>query len=81
MDLEHKYSEAEAILRGALQSDPSLKSAQVLLGATLGKEGKAQEPIAELEPALKSRLSESAERTARIALHQAFFASKGYTRA
>lgn len=79
--LDHKYLQAEATLTKALQSDPSLVSARVLLGATLGREGKTKPAIAELERALKSPLSESAERTARMALHEALFASEDYGRA
>jgi len=79
--LEHKYPEAEATLNKALRIDPSLVSSRVLLGATLGKEGKSKAAVAELERALRSPLSESAERTARVALHQAFFASRDYARA
>ena len=79
--LEHKYPDAEATLRKALQLAPSLTNAQVLLGATLGKEGKTREAIAELDRTLKARLSDSAERTARVALHEALFASRDYARA
>lgn len=79
--LDHKYPQAEAALTKALQSDPSLANARVLLGATLGKEGKTKAAIAELERVLKSPLSESAERTARMALHQALLESGDYGRA
>jgi tetratricopeptide (TPR) repeat protein len=79
--LDHKYPQAEGSLAKALQYDPSLASARVLLGATLGREGKAKPAIAELDRALKSPLSESAERTARMALYQALFARADYGRA
>ncbi len=79
--LDHKYPQAEAALTKALQFDSSLANARVLLGATLGKEGKTKAAIAELERVLKSPLSESAERTARMALHQALLESGDYGRA
>ncbi len=79
--LEHKYPEAEQALGRALQLDPSLANGKVLLGATLVRQGKMERAIPELERALKSRLSDSAEKTARVSLHEAWFARESYAKA
>ena len=79
--LEHKYPEAEESLRKALQLDHSLVGAHVLLGATLGRQGKLEGAVTELERAMKSQLNLSAEKTARVALHEALFAKGNYDRA
>ncbi|PYU90001.1 MAG: hypothetical protein DMG25_17900 [Acidobacteria bacterium] len=79
--LEHKYPQAEEALARAVKFDPSLTNARVLLGASLWREGKLDRAIAELERALKAPLSDSAEKTARTALHSALFAQENYARA
>jgi len=79
--LEHKYPEAEETLARAVKFDPSLTNARVLLGASLWREGKLDRAIAELERALGAPLSDSAEKTARTALHGALFAQENYARA
>lgn len=79
--LEHKYPEAEESLAKALQLDPALANARVLLGASLARQGKSERATEELERALKARLSESAEKTARVALHEAWTARGNYARA
>ncbi|MFB3923360.1 MAG: tetratricopeptide repeat protein [Terriglobia bacterium] len=79
--LQRKYPAAEQALRHALKLDPALGSARALLGASLVREGKADQAIAELDRALKSRLNDSAERTARLALHEALMARGDYGRA
>jgi len=79
--LNHKYADAESTLRKALASPPPLASSKVLLGATLQREGKNHEAITLLQPELKSPLNGAAERTARMALHEAFFASGDYANA
>jgi tetratricopeptide (TPR) repeat protein len=79
--LEHKYLEAEKALRNALQIDHALASSQVLLGAALGRQGKLKDAVTELERAVKSELNQSAEKTARVALHEVLFAQGNYDRA
>jgi tetratricopeptide (TPR) repeat protein len=79
--LDHKYVEAEESLRKALQFDSSLVNARVLLGATLVRLGKMQEAISELEPALHLSISDSAQKTARIALYEARFYLEDYEQA
>jgi len=79
--LEHKYPEAERALRSALQLDRSLLGARVLLGASLGRQGKLEPAVTELDQAMKAPLSQSAEKTARVALHEALFAQGNYDRA
>ena len=79
--LEHKYPEAEETLARAVKFDPSLTNARVLLGASLWREGKLDRAIAELDRALEAPLSDSAEKTARTALHSALFAQENYARA
>ena len=76
--LEHKYPEAEEALTKALRLDSSLVNAQVLLGASLGRQGKLARASVELEQALKARLSDSAEKTARVALHEIWYARENY---
>jgi tetratricopeptide (TPR) repeat protein len=72
--LQRKYAEAEDVLTKAVKVDPQLVNARVLLGASLVRQGKNDRAIAELEPTLRSRLNEAAEKTARVGLHDAFFA-------
>ena len=79
--LDHKYREAEDALRKALQFNHSLTNARVLLGATLVRLGKMQAAVGELEPSLRSPLSDSAEKTARIALYEAQFGLEDYEKA
>lgn len=79
--LQHKYPEAETCLGKALRLDPSLVNARVLLGASLVREGELERGITELEQALKLRLSESGEKTARAALYEALSARENYTQA
>jgi tetratricopeptide (TPR) repeat protein len=79
--LEHKYPQAEEVLGKAVKLDPSLANARVLLDASLWRQGKLDPAVAELERALKLRLSESAEKTARTALHGALVAEENYPRA
>ena len=79
--LERKYPEAEEMLRKALRADPSLANARVLLGASLARQGKAEQATKELENALKNKLNDSAERTARLALHEAWVDRGDYNRA
>jgi len=79
--LEHKYSKAEEALAKAVHLDASLVNARVLLGASLAREGKSDRAIVELDRALQSRLSAAAEKTARVALHEALFAREQYARA
>jgi tetratricopeptide (TPR) repeat protein len=79
--LDHKYQEAEDALRKALQFNRSLTNARVLLGATLVRLGKMQAAVSELEPALRSHLTDSAEKTARIALYEARFSLEEYEQA
>ncbi len=79
--LEHKYSEAEQALGKALQLDASLVNTRVLLGASLVRQRKSERAIAELERAMKLRLDDSAEKTARVALHEALLARGNYARA
>ena len=79
--LEHKYPEARGALGKALKLDPSLVNTRILLGACLVRERKPEAAIEELAPALNSRLTDSAEKTARVALHEAWFARESYGRA
>src|SRR5215469_2702505 len=79
--VEHKYGEAEEALGKAVHLDASLVNARVLLGASLAREGKTDRSIVELERALQSGLSGAAEKTARLALHEALFAREQYVRA
>jgi tetratricopeptide (TPR) repeat protein len=79
--LEHKYPEAQDALGKALKLDPSLVNARILLGACLVRERKPGAAIEELAPTLNSRLTDSAEKTARVALHEAWFARGNYGRA
>jgi len=79
--LQHKYAEAEESLRKALQLDHSLISAQVLLGAALGRQGRLEDAVVELDSVMKAQLSLSAEKTARVALHEVLFAQGNYDRA
>lgn len=79
--LQKKYAEAEQVLSKALQLDPALTNARVLLGASLVRQGKNEPAILELDRALKSRLNDSSERTARLALHEALVARGEYARA
>lgn len=72
--IRHEYPEAEAALRKALELNSSLGTAQALLGATMLREAKWDQGIAELERALHSQLNRSAERTARVELHAALSA-------
>jgi tetratricopeptide (TPR) repeat protein len=77
--LEHKYAEAEESLKKALDLNGSLSNARVLLGASLSRQGKHRLAVIELQPALKTRLNDSAEKTARMALHESLFAQKDYS--
>ena len=79
--LEHKYPEARGALGKALKLDLSLVNARILLGACLVRERKPGAAIEELAPALNFRLTDSAEKTARVALHEAWFARGNYGRA
>ncbi len=79
--LEHKYPQAEEVLVKALKIDSSLVNARVLLGSTYWREGQTKRAVAELEPLLKIRLGNSAEKEVRTALHGAYFAEEKYGQA
>jgi len=68
-------------LSEAVKLDSTLVNARVMLGASLVRQGKNQPAIIELDRALKSRLTEPVERTARMALHEALVARGEYGRA
>lgn len=79
--LERKYPEAEAALEEALKVEPSLASGRVLLGASLWRQGSLDRAVTELQLALRARLPEGAEKTARTALHGALFQQGNFARA